>query len=173
MLGFGRRPPLFVESLAFGRSEAGVPVPLIGLPSPESEGGIERGRGVAGTVLIEEPAPLLGQPSEPHRVDLVVPDLEDMPVAARDDHIVRRAVDPTGIERPSEPRDVGAERLLCRSRRAFAPQLFDEVVDRHNLAGVGDEEGEDRPFLRSRDPQAFPAFPGDLEGTEDKETHRD
>jgi hypothetical protein len=80
-------PKLF-QSLAFSRSECGVPMVLIGLPSPKSECPLERETGVAWAAFTEEPASLLGQPFEPNRVDLVARDLEGIPVAARDDHFV-------------------------------------------------------------------------------------
>jgi hypothetical protein len=53
----------------------------------------------------------------------------------------------------------------------LAPQLLDEVIDGHDTSPAGEQEGEDRAFLRSRDRQRIPAFRHNLEGSEDEEAH--
>ena len=53
----------------------------------------------------------------------------------------------------------------------LAPQLLDEVVDGHDTSPAGEQEGEDRAFLRSGDRQRIPAVRHDLEGSEDEKTH--
>jgi hypothetical protein len=53
----------------------------------------------------------------------------------------------------------------------LAPQLLDEVIDGHDTTPAGEQEGEERAFLRSGDRQRIPAVRHDLEGSEDEKTH--
>jgi hypothetical protein len=53
----------------------------------------------------------------------------------------------------------------------LAPQLLDEIVDGHDSTRAGDQAGEDRAFLRSRDRQPTPAFLRDLKRSENEEAH--
>jgi hypothetical protein len=52
-----------------------------------------------------------------------------------------------------------------------APKLLDQIVDGHDTTRACDEAGEDRSFLRSGDRQWLPGCLGDLERSEDEETH--
>jgi hypothetical protein len=53
----------------------------------------------------------------------------------------------------------------------LAPQLLDQVVDRHDTAAAGQQQRQNRAFLRSRDRQPIPTVRHDLNRSQDKEPH--
>jgi hypothetical protein len=53
----------------------------------------------------------------------------------------------------------------------LAPQLLDKVIDGHDTPRAGEQEGQDRAFLRSGDRQRIPAVRHDLERSEDEKAH--
>jgi hypothetical protein len=94
----GGRSPKLVESIAFGRAEAGVPVALVGGASPQTERLFEHWIGLCRAPSIEESMSFDRELLEPDRVDLVTVALERVTVRPEDDDIDVRAGSSTGLE---------------------------------------------------------------------------
>src|SRR5262249_51665978 len=123
-------------------------------------------------IRIQQSVALFGKLLEPDRVDLVAVEIERITVRTVTDDVGARAGRPTGLEVATQPRNVGDQRLLSRSRWLLAPELLDQIVDGDDPARAGDQAGEDRAFLRAGDRQRVATFPHDLQRSEDEETHR-
>jgi len=68
----------------------------------------------------------------------------------QDDAVVARVAVACGrltVERPSQPRDERLHALRSARGRGFAPQLIDDLVDRHDLVGVQQEQREQSALL--------------------------
>ena len=56
-----------------------------------------------------------------------------------------------GLEHPAQVGDVGLQRAGDRRRRVVAPQRADDAVDADHAAGVGEQQGQQRPGLGAAD----------------------
>ena len=144
-----RQPP-FLEAADLLPRETGVGDVGQGRATPQREG------------VDQLPAPLAGEALETLGVELVGFDPDRVPG--------RPGRDPVPAQPSPEVGDVHLKRLLGGVRRALLPQGVDQPVPRHDLIGMEEQHGEERPLLRAAEIERLPA--GDhLQRAEDPKFH--
>lgn len=91
------------------------------------------------------------QPLKSHRIDRLRRDRQLVAVAAGAQHAILGSRDPTGLQRPSQARHVGLQRVHGGSRWFRCPQHLDQPVGRDQLVGVHHQRGQQEPLLGTGD----------------------
>ncbi len=84
---------------------------------------------------------VLDQPREVPRVHHGGAEVESIPVASAPEK------DPVRREHAAQPRDVRLEAMGGRGRRIVAPDVVDQALVAHDLAGAEKQRGEDGALL--------------------------
>ena len=90
---------------------------------------------------------------------------------AGEQHRRRLARPAVGLQHPAQVGDVGLQGAGDRRRRVVAPQRADDPVDADDAAGVGQQQGQQRPGLGPADVEGPAVGTRDLERAEDSEAH--
>ncbi len=147
------------QSVGVGRQRAFIGQIREWPTAPQSEGALEDGDLLRGRRRLIR---LGDETIEPNGIDLVRAGVQDVPAVAGLEH--------AGTEHPAQLRDVVVERLARRCRRALTPHRIDQAIDRHDLARVQDEEGQERAVLMAVDRDQPVAVPH-LQGAQDPKVH--
>ena len=133
-----RGDPQLGEPGDLGLGERVVGELLVGVPAPERErlAQDERRRGRVG---IRQPAPLVHQRLETHRVDVVGLDHQHVAGRARDQDRSVGALRSIGFEQTAQPRDDDPQRVLT-IQAGVVPQLVDDPVGRHDTVGLAEQQ---------------------------------
>jgi hypothetical protein len=129
--------------------------------APEVERPTERSRRFLGLAVPELAPAFLDQQAEALEVDPIRLDVEHVAGRARDEDAVR-------LEELPDPRHVLLERRLRVRGRTVTPELVDQAIAGHDLAGVQEQDGEHCPLTRPSELQRPPVVQ-DLERAEEAE----
>ena len=138
------------------RPRAGDAVERDALPQPQRRLQRRRRRG-----QVARPAGLArgGQPSgEQLRVELARRQPQQVPAAAGLQHLPRRPVRPSRLERRPQPGDMDVQRVHRSGGQLVAPDPVDQLIARDRLVRPRRQQSEDRPPLRRAELEfRFPA----------------
>ena len=107
-------------------------------------------------------ARLAAQPLKVRKVELGRTDAQDVPRRPR--------VEPVRAQLRAQPRDIGLDALRGRRRRRLLPQVGEQAIGRDDLAGVQDQNREQRPLFDPSEGKRALAV-DDLQRAEDAEVH--
>jgi len=95
-------------------------------------------------------------------------DADQIPRLLGHNHAGRHRRVPIWLEDLSEPRDVDVHRVRGARRRLGPPQVVDQLLGRHHLVDVDEQQRQHRPLARGPERDGRPAS-GGLEGAEEPE----
>ena len=125
----------------------------------------------AGVAGADRAVAVLDQLGEAQQVQVGRVGAQQVAGRAGEQHGRRLARPAVGLEHPAQVGDVGLQRAGDRRRRVVAPQRAHDPVDADDAAGVGQQQGQQRPGLGPADVQRAAVGTRDLERAEDSEAH--
>jgi hypothetical protein len=138
-----------------------------GRSAPEREGVLHDGQGLLGLVGGERIDPLVEEPLEADAVDAFGIDPEDVARGAGHEDL---GLTPCSLRFEQLPQlgDVHVEDVGGRFGRLARPEVVDQPVGRHDLAGVQEQRGEQRALLGAPETERLPSTT-DFERPENQE----
>jgi hypothetical protein len=89
---------------------------------------------------------LVGQAFETPGVEVIHSDLQLVSGPSGQQHTAARSFAPAGIEQAPQIADVSLQGRRGPGRWRTSPEVFDQPISRDELAGMNEEDGEERPF---------------------------
>ena len=133
------------------------------ITTPQSERLVEAANRGAGSTRAECRPPVLDQPFESNRIDILRHDRQRIPGRPRDDHVCSH--------RATELEDGDLQRISRLLRRPVTPQIVDQTLGRHDGPGPEREQREQRALAAARHPDRPPVVAANLQGAEKAHLH--